>query len=168
MALLNLWRTVDVRAEVNLADVVVLQHGGVSGVGSVVSGAVIEGAASGEGQAGVESVFLDQLTRAILQPLTEQDGGRDKGRWWQRLVYLGGHWWRFKNGEEESSHWVGICQSAHQISIMVFPGCMKLRTCWRTCLCASAACRKSFHISSLALSRARLSSGPIRHTALRL
>lgn len=65
------------RAEVNLADVVVLQHSRISGVGSVVSGAVVEGAAGGEGQAGVESVLLDQLTGTILQPLTEQDGGKE-------------------------------------------------------------------------------------------
>lgn len=66
VALLNRRRTVDVRAEVNLADVVVLQHSGVSGIGSVVSGAVVEGASSGESQAGVESVLLDQFTGAFL------------------------------------------------------------------------------------------------------
>lgn len=64
------------RAEVDLADVVVLQHGGVSGVGSVVSGAVVEGAAGGEGQAGVQSVLLDQLPGAFLQPLAGR-GGRE-------------------------------------------------------------------------------------------
>lgn len=54
------------------------------------------------------------------------------------------------------------------MSIMVRPGLMKPRTCCRTCLWASAACLKSFHISSLARSSARLSSLVIRHTALRL
>lgn len=63
------------RAEVDLADVVVLQHSGVAGVGGVVSGAVVEGAAGGEGQAGVESVLLDQLPGAFLQPLAVQGGG---------------------------------------------------------------------------------------------
>lgn len=45
---------------------------------------------------------------------------------------------------------------------------MKLRTCWRTCLWASAACLKSFHISSLALSNTRFSSLVVRRAALRL
>lgn len=66
------------RAEVNLADVVILQHGGISSVGSVVSGAVVEGAAGGEGQASVESVLLDQLTGAFFQPLTGQEGERER------------------------------------------------------------------------------------------
>lgn len=77
MSLLSRRHTVDVRAKVNLADVVVLQHRGVSSVGSVVSGAVVEGAAGGEGQAGVESVLLDQLAGAFLQPLTVREGGRE-------------------------------------------------------------------------------------------
>lgn len=51
---------------------------------------------------------------------------------------------------------------------MVMPGLRKLRTCWRTCLWASAACLKSFHISSLALSSTRFSSLVVRHAALRL
>lgn len=51
---------------------------------------------------------------------------------------------------------------------MVMPGFRKLRTCFRTCLCASAACLKSFHISSLALSSTRFSSLVMRDTALRL
>lgn len=57
------------RAEVDLADVVVLQHGGVPGVGGVVGGAVVERAAGGEGQAGVQAVLLYQLARAVLQSL---------------------------------------------------------------------------------------------------
>lgn len=68
-AALNLPRTVNVRAEVDLADVVVLQDGGVSGVGSVVGSTMVQGAAGGEGQAGVQPVLLDQLTRTVLQPL---------------------------------------------------------------------------------------------------
>lgn len=63
-------RTVDVRAEVDLADVIILQHSGVSGIGSVVGGAVVEGTAGGEGQAGIQSILLYQLTGAVLQPLT--------------------------------------------------------------------------------------------------
>lgn len=68
--------TVDVRAEVNLADVVVLQDSGVSGVGSVVGSTMVQGAAGGEGQAGIQPVLLYQLTRTVLQPLTrgEKDG----------------------------------------------------------------------------------------------
>lgn len=61
-------------AEVDLADVVVLQDGGVSGVGGVVGGAVVQGAAGGEGQAGVQPVLLDQLTGAILQTLAKPRG----------------------------------------------------------------------------------------------
>lgn len=64
-------RTVDVCPEVDLADVIILQDGGVSGVGSVVGGAVVEGAAGGEGQASIQTVLLYQLTGAVLQPLTE-------------------------------------------------------------------------------------------------
>lgn len=66
--------TVDVSAEVDLADVVVLQDGGVSGVGGVVGGAVVQGTAGGEGQAGVQPVLLDQLTGTILQTLAEPRG----------------------------------------------------------------------------------------------
>ena len=60
-------------AEVDLADVVVLQDSGVSGVGSVVGSTMVQGAAGGEGQAGIQSVLLDQLTRTVLQPFA---GGR--------------------------------------------------------------------------------------------
>lgn len=59
------------RAEVDLADVVVLQDGGVPGVGSVVGGTMIEGAAGGKRQAGVEFVLFDQFTGTVLQPLAE-------------------------------------------------------------------------------------------------
>lgn len=58
-------------AEVNLADVVILQDGGVPGVGSVVGSTVVEGAAGGEGQAGVQPVLLYQLSGTILQTLAE-------------------------------------------------------------------------------------------------
>ncbi len=74
-AALNSGGTVDVRAEVDLADVVVLQDGGVSGVGSVVGSTMVQGAAGGEGQAGVQPVLLYQLTRTVLQSLT---GGREE------------------------------------------------------------------------------------------
>ena len=57
------------RAEVDLADVVVAQHGGVPGVGGVVGGAVVDGAAGGEGQAGLQPVLLDQPAGAVLQTL---------------------------------------------------------------------------------------------------
>lgn len=57
---------------------------------------------------------------------------------------------------------------SHQMSIMVIPGLIQLLTYARTCRCASAACLKSFHISSLAPSSARFSSLVVRHAALRL
>lgn len=57
------------RPEIDFADVVVAQHGGVSGVGGVVSGAVVDGAAGGEGQAGPQPVLLDEPAGAVLQPL---------------------------------------------------------------------------------------------------
>lgn len=41
-----------------------------------MSGAVVEGAAGGEGQAGVQSVLLDELAGAFLQPLAGQEGAR--------------------------------------------------------------------------------------------
>lgn len=56
----------------------------------------------------------------------------------------------------------------HQMSIMLRPGLIQLFTYCRTCRCASAACRKSFHMSSLASSRTRFSSLLIRHAALLL
>lgn len=65
------------RAEVDLADVVVLQDGGVSGVGSVVGSTMVQGAAGGESQAGVQLVLLYQLARTVLQSLA---GGRRGGR----------------------------------------------------------------------------------------
>lgn len=42
--------TVDVCAKVDLAHIVILQYGGVSSVGCVMSSAVVEGAASGKSQ----------------------------------------------------------------------------------------------------------------------
>lgn len=54
------------------------------------------------------------------------------------------------------------------MSIMVIPGLIQLLTYERTCRWASAACLKSFHISSLARSSARFSSLVVRHAALRL
>lgn len=61
------------RAEVDLADVVVLEDGGVSCVGSVVSGAVVQRAAGGKSQTSVQTVFLDQLSGTVLQLLTVKD-----------------------------------------------------------------------------------------------
>lgn len=57
---------------------------------------------------------------------------------------------------------------SHQMSIIVIPGLIQLLTYVRTCRCASAACLKSLHISSLALSSTRFSSQVILHAALRL
>lgn len=54
------------------------------------------------------------------------------------------------------------------MSIIVIPGLIQLFTYCRTCRWASAACRKSFHISSLALSNTCFSSLLIRQAALRL
>lgn len=65
--------TVDVRSKVNLADVVVAKHRGVSCVWGVVGGAVVDGAASGEGQARLQSVLFDQPPGAVLQLLTARD-----------------------------------------------------------------------------------------------
>lgn len=62
--------TVDVSSKIDLADVVVLQDGGVPSVRSVVGSAVVQGAASREGQAGVQPVLLYQLTRTVFQSLT--------------------------------------------------------------------------------------------------
>lgn len=61
--------TVDVCPKINLADVVVLQDCGVPSIRSVVGSTVVEGAASGEGQASVQPVLLDQLTGAAFQSL---------------------------------------------------------------------------------------------------
>lgn len=57
-------------AKVDLADIIVLQDSSVSGIGSVVGSTMVQGAASREGQAGVQPILLYQLTRTVLQPLT--------------------------------------------------------------------------------------------------
>lgn len=57
------------RPKVNLADVVVAQHRGISGVGGIVSSTVVDGAASGEGQSRLQPVLLDESPGAVLQPL---------------------------------------------------------------------------------------------------
>ena len=62
--------TVNVRAKVNFADIVVLKHRGVACVGSVVCSAVVEGAACGERQASIQTILFDQLPGAVLQFLT--------------------------------------------------------------------------------------------------
>lgn len=70
--------TVDVRPKVDLADVVVAQHRGVSGVGGVVSSTVVDGAAGGEGQARLQPVLLDEPPGAVLQPLAGSHRQRTK------------------------------------------------------------------------------------------
>ena len=67
-----LTRTVDVRAEVYLADIIVLQDSGVSCVGGVMGRTMVQRTARREGQACIQSAFLDQLARTVLQPLTLQ------------------------------------------------------------------------------------------------
>lgn len=59
-------------SKVNLADVVVAQHRGVSRVGGVVGSAVVDGAAGGKGQAGLEPVLFDEPPGAVLQLLTAE------------------------------------------------------------------------------------------------
>lgn len=65
--------TVDVSPEVDLADVVVAQHGGVSRVWRVMGSTVVDGAAGGEGQAGLEPILLDEPAGAVLQLLTAEN-----------------------------------------------------------------------------------------------
>ena len=64
---------VDVGAEVNLADVVVLEDRLVAGVGRVMGRAVVDGAPSGKCKAGVQSVLADHLPGNALQPLANVD-----------------------------------------------------------------------------------------------
>lgn len=66
-------RTINVRAEVDLADIVVLENGRVSCVRSVVSGAVVQRAAGRKSQTSVQTIFLDQLPRAIFQFFTSRE-----------------------------------------------------------------------------------------------
>ena len=66
------------RAEVDLADVVILQHCLVSGVGRVVRGAVVNGAARREGQTGLEAVLHDRAASDALQLLTYLDHGHPR------------------------------------------------------------------------------------------
>mmetsp|Transcript_19793 Transcript_19793/g.40677 ORF Transcript_19793/g.40677 Transcript_19793/m.40677 type:complete len:326 (-) Transcript_19793:70-1047(-) len=58
---------VDLRAEIDFHDVVVLKHGVVAVVGRVVRRHVVERAAGGEADAAAEAVFLDQLAIQILE-----------------------------------------------------------------------------------------------------
>lgn len=51
--------TVDVRAEVYLADVVVLQDCGVTSIRGVVGSNMVDRAASGECQASLQTILLD-------------------------------------------------------------------------------------------------------------
>ena len=60
---------VDLRAEVHLHDVVVLQRGLVAAVGRVVRRHVVERAARGEAHAGLQPALLDEVARALLQRL---------------------------------------------------------------------------------------------------
>lgn len=70
------------RSKVNFADVVVAQHRGVSRVGGVVGSAVVDGAASGEGQAGLQPVFFDEPPGAVLQLLTATNRqSSTEGQW---------------------------------------------------------------------------------------
>lgn len=73
--------------------------------------------------------------------------------------------WRKKKNLQQRSlkYWC-----PHQISIIVIPGFIQLITYFLTCLCASAASRKSFQISSLAWSSAFFSSLVILQAAVRL
>lgn len=64
--------TVDVSSKINLADVIVVQHSGVSCVWRVVGSTVVDGAASGEGQAGLEPILFDEPPGAVLQLLAAE------------------------------------------------------------------------------------------------
>lgn len=61
------------RAEVDLADVVVLENSGVSRIRSVVSRAMVQRAAGRKSQTSIQTIFLDQLPRTILQFLTVRE-----------------------------------------------------------------------------------------------
>ena len=65
--------TVNVRAKVNFADIVVLKHRGVACVWGVVSGTVVQRAARGEGQPCIQTILLYQHPRTALQTLTEEE-----------------------------------------------------------------------------------------------
>lgn len=77
--------TVDVCAKVDLAHVVILQHGGVSSVGCVMSSAVIERAAGGKSQTCFQSILLNQPPAALLQLLTESERQREDERLGMRI-----------------------------------------------------------------------------------
>lgn len=58
-SLIHNLQTVNVRAKVNLADIIVLEHCGVASVGCVVSSTVVEGAASRKSKASIQSILFD-------------------------------------------------------------------------------------------------------------
>ena len=57
------------------ADSANLEHGGVAGVGGVVCGDVVEGAARGEGQTALQTTLVDQLTGLGLETLADINHG---------------------------------------------------------------------------------------------
>ena len=61
--------SVDVGAEVDLANVVIGEHSWITGVWRVMGSAVIERAASWEGQTGAETIFFDESARTVLELL---------------------------------------------------------------------------------------------------
>lgn len=77
--------TIDVCAKVDLAHVIILQYGGVSSVGCVMSSTVIERAAGGKSQTCFQSILLNQPPTALLQPLTESKRQRENKRLGMRI-----------------------------------------------------------------------------------
>lgn len=74
------------------------------------------------------------------------------------------------SGKWRKTYSTGLIEDVcpYQISIIVIPGFIQLITYFLTCLCASAASRKSFQISSLAWSSAFFSSLVVLQAAVRL
>lgn len=67
--------TINMNTKVNLAHVAVFKNSLVSSVGGVMSSAVVQRASSGESNARLESVSLNQVTGTILNHLDNIDHG---------------------------------------------------------------------------------------------
>lgn len=58
-SLIRILQTINVGAKVDLADIVVLEHCGVAGVGCVVSSTVVEGAAGRKSKASIQPILFN-------------------------------------------------------------------------------------------------------------
>lgn len=127
------------RPKVNLADVVVAQHSGVSCIGGVVSSTVVDGAAGGESQACLQPVFFDEPPGAVLQPLTARS--------------------RKQHAEEQQRDY---CQARQCIRESCSPGCISKLFFFFMCVSVeTTSCSQISQYVAACLTRCRSWSSPV-------